>query len=791
MCDIPFGMCCDVYRSVGSLSNSYSFDSLTDFSHTIQNLRIFDARWKRLVLLFLFLFFLVLLGSYALRTSAYLTRRIEPKLATLGEKLDGEFRFKSIEAMGFSGIVMTELDFVPNRCSDAHCAGFRFNLVTVYPDLLGMFFGDLDASLVEVRGMRLVLNLDKSPASHLPWIDDLKARYLEKVEIQGDDFNDIEVEAEALRQLPRLRFVDSELAILQTSLGQLHVLVPDTSLKLEADFMETRRIELEGQAFEACHLAPKQAQEICVKFGFRTLTARDVIEIEAFQLSQLKFASFEVLNGQFHKLSYEWGDGFDRLSIDLGSVVLKLEENEALAKFAGLYPLDFGHFEVLMDQKAQRLGIGIGILEKGRRLASFYGGFDLPTQHLAMRFESNGLDLARFLDASDLKQRLPLKNFPVFGHLNLRALWPEQWYSAEGTLSVRDAGLEASFLSREALSGIHAEFDIKASYNGNDGTAVIELPRAKLGKLPFEVSFVRLGKDKDSQQISARLSSRGESGDFINALPKGFAPLLSGYRLSGPYGIGLNFSYNALDIDALELDISLDLDRVVTKRFDPRSDFELLKGNDFMIRVNAATIPTAIGPRDAAWVPFDELPRDTAYVLVASEDGKFFSHAGVDLRAIRASLIANLKADKVVRGGSTISQQVVKNLFLNHDKTLARKFQEAFLTWQMEKTLPKIRIFELYFNLAHWAKDVYGIRGAAKFYFDKSVSELSLRESLFLASILPNPVVFGGQYLEGNLSPSRYTKMMNIGKALRASKRISKENWDEALDALQKGKITD
>lgn len=735
--------------------------------------------------------FFVLLASYALRTSAYLARRIEPKLATLGAKLEGEFRFKSIEAIGFSGIVMTELDFVPNRCSELQCEGFHFDLVTVYPDLLGMFVGDFDASLVEFRGMRVALSLDDSPASHSPWLEDLKARYLNVAKPESDVFDEAAEGNEVLRQVPRLRFLDGEVSLQQSTLGQLRVTVPDTSVMLGPDFMDTRRIELDGQSFEACYLADKDPQKICANIGFRALTVADSVEIETIQVSQLQRSPFELLNGQFDRLHYESGEGFKRIAIDFGTLVFKLQENSDLATFAGVYPLDFTNLELLVDEKAQRLGIGIGLIEEGRRLASFYGGFDRQTQSLAMHFESNGLDLARFLEGSKIKERLPLVTLPIFGHLNLRLLLTEQWYGLDGSLSVREAGLEASFLSREPLSGIHAEFDLNASYDGKDKTAIIALPKAKLGKLPFDARFVHLGKDNESQKISAHIGSRGESADFLNALPKGFAPELSGYLLSGPYGIGIDFSCDASDLDALELNISLDLDNVVTKRFDPRSDFGLLKGNDFMIKVNAATIPTTIGPRDAAWVPFNELPRDTAYVLVASEDGKFFSHAGVDLRAIRSSLIANLKADKVVRGGSTISQQVVKNLFLNHDKTLARKFQEAFLTWQMEKTLSKTRIFELYFNLAHWAKDVYGIRAAAKFYFNKSVSNLSLRESLFLASILPNPVIFGGQYLEGNLSPSRYTKMINIGKALRASKRISKENWEQALEALEKGRITD
>ena len=130
-------------------------------------------------------------------------------------------------------------------------------------------------------------------------------------------------------------------------------------------------------------------------------------------------------------------------------------------------------------------------------------------------------------------------------------------------------------------------------------------------------------------------------------------------------------------------------------------------------------------------------------------------------------------------------------MFLNHDKTASRKFQEAFLTWQMEKTLPKIRIFEFYLNLAHFAKDIYGVRAAAEYYFKKNMSQLTLRESLFLAAILPNPIIFGGQYIDGKLSSSRLNKMINVGNALKATNRISAEEWEQTMPLIREGKISD
>ena len=113
------------------------------------------------------------------------------------------------------------------------------------------------------------------------------------------------------------------------------------------------------------------------------------------------------------------------------------------------------------------------------------------------------------------------------------------------------------------------------------------------------------------------------------------------------------------------------------------------------------------------------------------------------------------------------------------------------MTWQMEKRLSKIRIFELYMNLAHWAKDTYGIRDAAKFYFQKNIRELTLRESLFLATILPNPIIFGKQYADNKLSPARVQKMINVAHALYGAKRIDKSTLDETVELIKQNKISD
>ncbi|HQS53401.1 MAG TPA: biosynthetic peptidoglycan transglycosylase, partial [Daejeonella sp.] len=127
--------------------------------------------------------------------------------------------------------------------------------------------------------------------------------------------------------------------------------------------------------------------------------------------------------------------------------------------------------------------------------------------------------------------------------------------------------------------------------------------------------------------------------------------------------------------------------------------------------------------------------------LLTAEDPSFYSHNGFVEESIRSSIITNFKAKSFKRGGSTISMQLAKNVYLNRQKTLARKIEEILIVWIMEsgKLSTKQRMFETYLNLIEWGRNVYGIGEASRYYFDKHPSELSLGEGIFLASIVPRP----------------------------------------------------
>ena len=152
------------------------------------------------------------------------------------------------------------------------------------------------------------------------------------------------------------------------------------------------------------------------------------------------------------------------------------------------------------------------------------------------------------------------------------------------------------------------------------------------------------------------------------------------------------------------------------------------------------------------WVPLSRISPYVVKAVIIAEDDKFWSHEGFDFEAMQKALEKDLKSRKFKVGGSTISQQLAKNLYLSPSRNPIRKIKEAILTWRLENSLSKKRIIELYLNVAEWGDGVFGIEAAAQRHFGKTAAELSAREAAKLATVLPNPRRYNptgqGRYVE-------------------------------------------
>lgn len=139
------------------------------------------------------------------------------------------------------------------------------------------------------------------------------------------------------------------------------------------------------------------------------------------------------------------------------------------------------------------------------------------------------------------------------------------------------------------------------------------------------------------------------------------------------------------------------------------------------------------------WVPYDRISGSLKRAMVAAEDAKFADHEGFDWEGIQHALEKNQKKGRVVAGGSTITQQLAKNLFLTPSRSYLRKAEEAVITVMLETLLPKRRILELYLNVVEWGTGVFGAEAAARRYFGISAAQLSAEQAARLAAMAPNP----------------------------------------------------
>jgi monofunctional biosynthetic peptidoglycan transglycosylase len=139
------------------------------------------------------------------------------------------------------------------------------------------------------------------------------------------------------------------------------------------------------------------------------------------------------------------------------------------------------------------------------------------------------------------------------------------------------------------------------------------------------------------------------------------------------------------------------------------------------------------------WVPYGAISNNLKRAVVAAEDAKFVDHEGFDWDGIETAFEKNLKKGHIVAGGSTISQQLAKNLFLSEKRTPWRKLEEALITVMLEKTMDKRRIFEIYLNVIEWGNGVFGAEAASRYYYHTSAAGLSSWQAAKLAAMVPNP----------------------------------------------------
>ena len=190
-------------------------------------------------------------------------------------------------------------------------------------------------------------------------------------------------------------------------------------------------------------------------------------------------------------------------------------------------------------------------------------------------------------------------------------------------------------------------------------------------------------------------------------------------------------------------------------------------------------ISTLRSGKDSYYLTYDEIPKYAKDVMIVTEDKKFYSHSGVDLLAnVRAFYYLLENKGKITQGGSTITQQLARTIYLTNEVTYERKLVEVFLAWELEKKYSKTDILEFYFNNIYFANGFYGIQAASKGYFNKSVQNLSLSELVFLCAIPNNPNLYN-PYLQINKTVERRNRML---LQMLDDEKITQAEYDKAIE---------
>jgi len=313
--------------------------------------------------------------------------------------------------------------------------------------------------------------------------------------------------------------------------------------------------------------------------------------------------------------------------------------------------------------------------------------------------------------------------------------------SIKGHGKLHNLAIYSSKLARQPLQAIELAWRTDAEVSLDGSAVTVKDGEVDLGHIRFLFKgSYRRGEKGRQVDVDFEIPLVNCQQAFAS-LPSHLVPKLDGMRFAGSFAakgkarfdtarLGKTYHLKwdgSLGCRVVEVPSTLDV-----KRF--RSNFSKVVYTPTSQEQNME-----FGPQTRNWVPIEAVSHFMDGAVLTTEDGRFYRHRGFDQEAIVNSIRENIKAGRFVRGASTISMQLARNLYLRRGKTVSRKLQEAILTIYLEQALTKREMMELYLNIIEYGPMIYGIGPAARYHFNRSASGLSLSQAMYLASILPQP----------------------------------------------------
>ena len=336
-----------------------------------------------------------------------------------------------------------------------------------------------------------------------------------------------------------------------------------------------------------------------------------------------------------------------------------------------------------------------------------------------------------------------------------KAAYKGDAYKITGSWAVKNLLLNHPAIASNDIvipnASLDADLLVGENYVALDSTSTIFLQKASIHPYlkytlsPHKIYELKMHTEQQDAQT------------FLDALPQGMFESLEGLQVSGQVKYDMNFYLDTKQPDSVQFNSTL-----------TPKDLKILKwGTTNLQRINEPFVYTpyeygkpmrniTIGPSNPNFTPLNQISNNFKNAVLTAEDPSFFKHKGFVEESIRKSIAVNFKENRFVRGGSTISMQLVKNVFLSRQKTLARKVEEILIVWLIEnnRLISKNRMLEVYFNIIEMGQNIYGIGEASRHYFGKSPADLSVGEGIFLANIVPRPkIAMFKFYGDGTLKP--------------------------------------
>lgn len=317
----------------------------------------------------------------------------------------------------------------------------------------------------------------------------------------------------------------------------------------------------------------------------------------------------------------------------------------------------------------------------------------------------------------------------------------------DGFVSIANLKINHAKIAKKDVLIKNARFDYRFLL-GADFVSVDSSSTAQLNKVKFHPYLAYETVEDTIYKLKVTIPKM-KAQDFISSLPDGLFTHFQGMEAEGTFDYNLDFEYNKNKPKALVFNSNL---RKENLRITKYGEANLNKLNsEFIYRAIINGVlqrPVLVGVENPSYTTLDQIAPYLQKCVLTTEDPSFFNHHGFINEAFKQSIIKNIRTKKFSRGASTISMQLIKNVFLTREKTLSRKLEEILLVYILEnnRIVSKERMLEVYFNIIEWGPNVYGIGEAAQFYFQKTPADLTFNECLFLARIIPSPKKFMYQF---------------------------------------------